>query len=50
MRAILTSFVIVVVGSIGATVKEGDSVKRGDELGWFAFGKRCPSGNAAIWN
>lgn len=26
------------VGSIGATVKEGDTVKRGDELGWFAFG------------
>ncbi len=26
------------VGSIGSTVKEGDEVKRGDELGWFAFG------------
>jgi hypothetical protein len=29
-----------VVGSIGATVKEGDHVKRGDELGWFAFGEQ----------
>jgi phosphatidylserine decarboxylase len=29
---------VAVVGSIGSTVKEGDTVKRGDELGWFAFG------------
>ncbi|KAJ9108700.1 hypothetical protein QFC21_000020 [Naganishia friedmannii] len=28
----------MMVGSIGTTVKEGDHVKRGDELGWFAFG------------
>lgn len=29
----------LVVGSIGTTVHEGDHVKRGDELGWFAFGR-----------
>ncbi len=28
----------MMVGSIGSSVKEGDEVKRGDELGWFAFG------------
>lgn len=28
----------IVVGSIGTTAHEGDHVKRGDELGWFAFG------------
>lgn len=28
-----------VVGSIGTTAQEGDHVKRGDELGWFAFGE-----------
>lgn len=27
-----------VVGSIGTTVKEGQMIDRGDELGWFAFG------------
>lgn len=26
------------VGSILTTVKEGDQIKRGDELGYFAFG------------
>ena len=28
----------IVVGSIGTTAHDGDHVKRGDELGWFAFG------------
>lgn len=28
------------VGSIGTSVKEGQQVKRGDELGWFAFGEK----------
>ena len=29
----------MMVGSIYTTVKEGDQVKRGDEFGYFAFGK-----------
>lgn len=28
----------MMVGSILTTVKEGDQIKRGDELGYFAFG------------
>jgi phosphatidylserine decarboxylase len=28
----------MMVGSIGTTVKEGEMVERGQELGWFAFG------------
>lgn len=28
----------MMVGSIKTTVKEGDSVKRGQEFGYFAFG------------
>ena len=30
----------MMVGSIKTTVKEGDYVKRGDEFGYFAFGRR----------
>lgn len=38
MGADLVGIGCAVVGSIGTTAHEGDHVKRGDELGWFAFG------------
>lgn len=34
----------MMVGSIKTTVKEGDSVKRGQEFGYFAFGTVFGSG------
>jgi len=37
-RVIFIAVGATMVGSIQMTVKEGDSVKRGDEMGYFAFG------------
>ena len=31
----------MMVGSIKTTVEEGDTVKRGQEFGYFAFGESC---------
>lgn len=44
----------MMVGSIGTSVEEGQEVKRGDELGWFAFGGStivCVfEKNALVWD
>jgi phosphatidylserine decarboxylase len=31
-------FAAMLVGSIGWSAKEGDKLKKGDELGWFQYG------------
>ena len=36
----------MMVGSIKTTVEEGDSVKRGQEFGYFAFGE---SSRSLLW-